>query len=63
MSAPHKSLRLPPALLERLESYAKANGTTLSAAIRIVLQRGIAVMEREQIVQPVRRKIYSRGVE
>lgn len=63
MSTPNKSLRLPDALVERLEEYAKTNGIKFSAAVRIVLQRGIAVLEQESIVQSVRRKVYSRGVE
>lgn len=61
MSAPNKSLRLPDALTERLEAYAKTNGISFSAAVRIVLQRGLAVIEQESIVQP-RRKVISRGV-
>lgn len=63
MSAPHKSLRLPDALQERIEAYAKESGISFSAAMRIALQRGIAAIEQEKIVQSVRRKVYSRGVE
>jgi predicted DNA-binding protein len=62
VSAPNKSLRLPDALVERLETYAKANGIKFSAAVRLVLQRGIAVIEQESIVVQPRRKVISKGV-
>ena len=65
MSSPHKSLRLPDALLCRLEAIAKENGIKFSAAVRIALQRGVAAIEREAEPPPAevaRRKVLSRGV-
>lgn len=63
MSRPPKSLRLPDALFDRVEAIAKAQGISISAAMRIALQRGVSAMEQETSVPTVRRKVYSRGVE
>jgi predicted DNA-binding protein len=58
------SLRLPDGLLSRLEAIAKAQGISISAAMRIALQRGIAAIEREaEPAEAPRRKVFSRGVE
>jgi hypothetical protein len=64
LSTPHKSLRLPELLLERIEAIAKAHGIKFSAAVRIALQRGVAAIEREaQSVALPRRRVISKGVD
>lgn len=63
MSSPHKSLRLPDALLERIEAIARAQGIKFSSAMRLALMRGVTAMEREAgPPAPPRRKVISRGV-
>lgn len=53
----HVSLRLPEALLERLEEIAKAQGMNLSAAMRIALQRGVAALEHDAKPARLRAKV------
>lgn len=47
MSAKPKTLRLPDALLERLERIAKMNATDLSTAMRFAIQRGVKCIEED----------------
>jgi hypothetical protein len=64
LSAPPKSLRLPEALLARVEAIAKSHGIKFSAAVRIALQRGVAALEREAEPEATtpRRRIISKGI-
>ena len=41
------AIRLPDHFLRRLKSYARAHRITVSAAMRIAAQRGLAALERE----------------
>lgn len=70
-----RAFRLPVILLSRLEAFARSQDISLSAAVRLALQRGLAPMEREAVpeppdgmterssVQPRRRGMLSKGVE
>lgn len=54
MSAKPKTLRLPDALIERLERIAKMNATDLSTVMRFAIQRGVKCIE-EDLQQPTPR--------
>ena len=42
------ALRLPPALIKRLDDWAKENGVSRSAAIRGFIENGLAVPTSEK---------------
>lgn len=63
MSEKKLSLRLPDAVMARLEAFAKANDMKFSSAVRMVINRGLLVVEMEQQTQSApRRRVLSKGV-
>lgn len=63
MSRPPKSIRLPDGLYDRVEAIAKAQGISVSAAMRIAIMRGVTAIEHEAApAEAPRRRMLSKGV-
>ena len=43
-----RTYRIPTTLVERLDSYAHANGVTVTAAVAIILTAGLNSMDQNQ---------------
>jgi Zn-dependent peptidase ImmA (M78 family) len=59
----HATVRLTPQTRARLHEFARQKGVSISAAHRLLLERGLVEYEREiGGAEMPRRRVYSKGV-